>query len=341
VIGDRAWYQRIMRAALATMCVVSLWIVSAGCGDKEPATTNPTSSPSTADSEGDEDSEAAGSSGPGESETGSPTTSGGSQGTTDGATTEAATSQGATSDVTGMVETTGGFIVPPDGGDGGDECDNWAQDCPRGEKCAAFADNGGNAWNATKCVLVPEDADQPGDKCTVEGSAVSGLDSCDLGAMCWDVDPNTQEGVCVGLCTGSPDAPVCDSEFSCFVSNEGILNLCLPICDPLAQDCPGDDLCIPNPQGQNAFSCVLDASGDEGQAFDPCEFINACDPGLFCANPANATECSPDAIGCCLPFCDLEMPAPCPGANQECLAWFEMGTAPPGLEAVGFCGLPG
>ena len=331
-----------MRVSLAMMSAACLLVVSAGCGDKEPSTTNPTTNPSnpSSDSEGEEDSEAAGSSG-GQSETGNPTTTGiGSMGDTEG-TTGAATSMGATSDATGMVDTTGGFIVPPDGGDGGDECDNWAQDCPDGEKCAAWANNGGNAWNATKCVAVVEDADQPGDACTVEGSAVSGLDSCDLGAMCWDVDPNTMQGTCVALCTGSPDAPVCDSEFSCFVSNEGILNLCLPICDPLAQDCPGDDLCIPNPQGQTAFSCVLDASGDEGQAFDPCEFINACDPGLFCANPVNAGECDAQAIGCCLPFCDLAMPAPCPGANQECLAWFEMGTAPPGLETVGFCGIPG
>ncbi len=28
------------------------------------------------------------------------------------------------------------------------QCDNWAQDCPRGQKCAAYAPNG-SAWNAS------------------------------------------------------------------------------------------------------------------------------------------------------------------------------------------------
>ncbi|MBL9102209.1 MAG: ribulose phosphate epimerase [Myxococcales bacterium] len=318
-----------MRAPLLTICVVSvLW----ACGDDKPASTNQTTNAANGEGSGD--------SGAGNSDTGvDPTTGvGGSAPGSEGGTTAGST--GGATEVGGSSSGGGTFIVMSDGGAGTKECDNWAQDCPEGQKCMPYADNGSNAWNATKCVDVPANPGQPGDECNVEGSAVSGLDSCDKGVMCWDVDPNTQMGVCVGLCTGSVEAPVCDSDHTCFVSNDGVLNLCLDLCDPLAQDCAGDDLCIPNPQGQGEFTCVLDASGEEGQAFDPCEYINACDKGLFCANPALGGECDPAAIGCCLPFCDLSAMVVCPGAGQECTAWFEAGTAPPGYEQVGFCGVP-
>ncbi len=226
-----------------------------------------------------------------------------------------------------------GFLCPEDVKDGG-ECDPWAQDCPAGQKCSAFADDGSTAWNSTKCVDVIGDPDLPGDACTVEGSGVSGIDSCDVGVMCWDVDPNTNQGVCVALCTGTAEAAVCEAGFSCAIAND-VLNLCLPDCDPLAQDCPGDDLCLPS---DDHFLCVLDAGGEEGQAFDPCEFGNVCDKGLYCFDTEYASECDPSADGCCLPFCDLSAPE-CPGVGQECQAWFP-GAAPPGLENVGFCGLP-
>lgn len=226
------------------------------------------------------------------------------------------------------------FVCPLDMGPGG-ECDQWAQDCPVGEKCSAYADNGGSAWNNTKCVAVYEDADQPGDDCTVEGSGVSGIDSCDKGSMCWSVDPSTNKGVCVDLCDGNAEAPICESGHSCAIANK-VLNLCLPFCDPLAQDCPNAELCIPSGQG---FVCVFDASGEEGQVFDPCEFGNVCDQGLYCLPPSYAAECDAAAGGCCLPFCDVKAPD-CTGAGQMCLPWFDEGTAPPGYENVGICGIP-
>lgn len=268
----------------------------------------------------------------GQSETGDGTTT--AQTTTaEQPTTSGAGTAGETADPTG-------FIVTPDGGGGGVECDNWAQDCPADQKCMPWADNGGTAWNATKCVPIDRSKGQPGDECTTMGGAVSGFDTCDLGVMCWDVKPDTMIGTCVEMCGGSQDAPECTGETSCFVSNDGVLNLCLPRCDPLTQDCANDNLCIPNPNNQDQFACVLDASGDNGKAFDACEFVNACDKGFLCAVPANATECDPQAIGCCLPFCDTEEMVMCPGAMQECIAWYEEGAAPPGLESVGFCGIP-
>jgi hypothetical protein len=214
------------------------------------------------------------------------------------------------------------------------ECDQWAQDCPEGQKCSAYADDGSNAWNNTKCVEVANNPGQPGDACSVEGNGVSGVDSCAEGAMCWDVGAENT-GVCVALCEGTPEAPQCESGFSCAIANT-VLNLCLADCDPLTQDCPGDDLCVGN---GDHFICVLDASGEEGQAFDPCEYGNACDPGLLCLDPTAATECDPAAGGCCSPFCDTSAPS-CPGVGQTCQPYFEMGTAPPGYELVGVCSLP-
>jgi hypothetical protein len=260
--------------------------------------------------------------------TDAPATTGSAPGTTTGAAPDSSGGpEGPTTDECA-------FICVFDVGDTG-ECDPWAQDCPEGEKCSAYANDGGTAWNDTKCVGVAANPGQPGDACSVEGSGVSGIDSCDVGAMCWDVDAEN-EGVCVALCTGSPEAPVCDGGFGCAVAND-VLNLCLSLCDPLAQDCPGDDLCVAN---GDQFLCVLDASGDAGQAFDPCEFANACDAGLLCVDPGASSECDVSAGGCCSPLCDLDAPS-CPGADQQCLPWFEEGSAPPGFEQVGICAVPG
>ena len=44
----------------------------------------------------------------------------------------------------------GAFIQEPDGGGTDIECDLWGQDCPDGEKCMPWANDGGSSWNATK-----------------------------------------------------------------------------------------------------------------------------------------------------------------------------------------------
>lgn len=219
------------------------------------------------------------------------------------------------------------------------ECNPFTQDCKRGEKCAPYADDGGGSWNNDKCVPVDPDPDQPGESCIVHEPNNSGLDSCDVGAVCWHVDTRTLTGTCTPLCTGNADMGICPDDLLCAVYNEGTLPLCLPACDPLQQDCPAGDLCIGHPNGE-AFLCVLDASGDEGQVFDPCDYLNSCDPGLLCNDATAASECDPGEQGCCLPFCDLTLPLDCPGAMQTCQPYFEMGTAPDGYENVGYCALP-
>jgi len=229
------------------------------------------------------------------------------------------------------------FIIKPDGGGSGTiECDVFRQDCRPGQKCAAWADDGATAWNATKCVEVTGDG-APGEPCTAIGGGVSGMDDCAFGAMCWDVD-QSNHGTCIALCTGAPEAPQCLPGFHCPLVSEGVLNLCFADCDPLLQDCPADDLCIPGP---DYFTCTFDASGDLGKTNDPCEFANACDPGLMCLDTAAASSaCQPGSTGCCQPFCKFPN-SPCPNPDQQCIPFFDpMQPIPPGYESVGICAIP-
>jgi hypothetical protein len=234
-----------------------------------------------------------------------------------------------------------GFITDPDGNSVSIECSVWDQDCPEGEKCMPWANDGGNSWNATRCSPVDPDPGQPGDPCTVEGSGVSGVDDCDVATMCWGVDPETNMGTCVAFCMGSENNPVCDDPTTaCSIANEGTLILCLPTCDPLLQNCMDGEGCWGI---DDDFVCAPDAGGEMGAYGDPCEFLNVCDPGLFCANPDVVPGCA--SAGCCSEFCDMSDPmagANCAGAagGQMCIPWFEKGQAPPGYEDVGACAIP-
>ncbi len=238
-------------------------------------------------------------------------------------------------DSTGADDVT--FIQDPDGGGNMNQCDVWAQDCPEGEKCMPWAADGGSSWNATKCTPVNDNPDQPGDECTVEGSGVSGVDSCEVASMCWDVDGETNTGTCVPFCEGSEESPICsDPSEACSITNDGTLILCLPTCDPLLQDCQEGQACYPEPAG---FICSPDASGEMGVYGDPCEFLNVCDPGFWCANADTVPGCV-GAIGCCASYCDITEPDPFCEDGTECVAWHEEGTAPPGEEDIGVCIVP-
>lgn len=218
------------------------------------------------------------------------------------------------------------------------DCDVWQQNCPRGQKCSPYSTDGDLFVDSSRCVPILPDPGQPGQPCTVEGSAATGIDTCDLGVVCWDVDADTLSGTCVAMCEGSADEPSCDDPTTaCASGSDGVLHICLPACDPLAPDCAADELCVAL---DGKFTCLPDASGDEGQVFDPCEFVNVCEPGLACAASTAASECDQGAAGCCLPYCDLDLPPNCPGAMQQCLPWYAPGEAPAGHEDLGFCAVP-
>jgi hypothetical protein len=270
------------------------------------------------------------------SQSGSVTSAPGSA--TDGGSDSAPTT--ATSTTTGPDSTgnpwTCGFLECMDMPTDLEDCDQWAQDCPEGQKCAAVSTDGGGALNGWRCVDVIG-TDEPGQPCTADDIA-SGVDSCIKGAMCWGVDMEG-DGTCVALCTGTPDAAVCENKGMC--SSSEPLSLCLPSCDLLLQDCPAPaDACYPFNDGA---ACVPDASGDEGQANDPCEFINVCEPGLMCAEPAVVGMGCPDgSFGCCTPFCKFPDGA-CPNPDQQCVQYFDpMQLRPndPWLD-IGYCGVPG
>lgn len=196
-----------------------------------------------------------------------------------------------------------------------------------------WANDGGNSWNALRCVPVVSDPDGVGEACTVEGSGVSGIDSCDAHSMCFRVDENL-EGECYPQCVGSENNPQCNQpDYSCSIGGEGVLTLCFPTCNPLLGDCEPGESCVPL---DTSFTCAPDASGpDAGAAGDPCEFLNACNPGLLCFNTAAVGTCPPGSAGCCTPVCDVAADD-CPNP-QSCTPWFEPGTAPFGQEDVGVC----
>lgn len=301
------------------------------CGPKSPMT--PTAS-DTAASEGSSGTAT------GDGTTTAPaTTSTTSPTTTIDPSTGAVTSSGSDSDATATFIAPSDFSCAAVDGQRCVRCDTWTQDCPPSDKCSPWSSDGDDVWDSHTCAPLHPDPDHAGDPCTVEGSPFLGKDSCDLESMCWAVDPETLQGTCVPFCDGAPDDPACPPGTDCLIAFDGTLNLCLPACNPLLQDCADDQLCISAHLGDPAFVCFPQRPGP-GQLHAPCDRLDACAPGLACLDPALALECDPQAaIGCCLPFCDTTMPD-CPGAMQQCQSWFEGDPPPPGLESVGFCGIP-
>jgi hypothetical protein len=306
---------------MTTRTFVSMWMTAGlfaiGCSGKSPATDD------ALDSEGDPGETLASATEPLPGETGDE-------------------GIGESGDETGADDGGSGAVFIVQDVPGGTQCNVWTQDCEEGLKCMPHATSG-SSWNATMCTPLHPNAKQPGDECTVEGNGVSGIDDCELGSMCWNVDPETNMGTCVAFCVGSEHSNSCDDPGTkCSIYNGGVLILCLPVCDPLLQNCADGQGCYSSDSG---FVCIPDASGPEGGAYgDPCEFVNVCDPGLFCAAAEAVPNCQ-GSSGCCSEYCDLGQPdagSGCSGVSggQECVPWFEGGQAPPGYEDVGACAIP-
>lgn len=223
-------------------------------------------------------------------------------------------------------------------------CSVWVQDCDDGHKCAPYATTQVADWDMGRCVSEDAAPGQLGDPCTVDENA-SGEDTCDQSTVCFHVSPDTNEGVCTSLCTGSPNAPLCDDPTTaCVNAHDDNLPLCLEVCDPLTQSCSSSEqVCAPAADGSARFTCVLDTADGAGVYGTPCSSDVACNPGLFCGEQNTVPGCT-NPNGCCSEFCDLDASFPsgaCTGiANgQTCQPWFESGNAPPGYENVGFCGI--
>jgi hypothetical protein len=240
--------------------------------------------------------------------------------------------------------TSSSFLISPEGAIclvSGDEhwhcwqCEIFAQDCAAGSKCMPWAHDGGNAWSSTRCSPVAENPGQLGDVCTAEGSGVSGIDDCDIGLMCWNVEPETNVGTCVAMCTGDQANLMCPEGDSCMMANDGVLFVCLPPCDPLMIGaCPEGQTCT----AVNEDPVCIPSVGVEVR---PCGGA-VCDPDQTCQDGEVLEACM--ASGCCTPWCDLTEAAPNAACAAEpahsCQPYYEPGAAPTGLERLGVCRLP-
>jgi len=203
------------------------------------------------------------------------------------------------------------------------ECDQFGQDCRDGAKCVPWANDGGDAWNASKCVEVERAPAAVGEPCVVVDSPVSGLDDCDFGAICFDVDPLTLEGVCVAMCTGSENAPQCPEGLACTLAFDEQLNVCLPTCDPLAPSCAADEVCANTADDANGgeFLCHPMPPFEPQPYGAPCLDLQLCDAGLMCVGAELVPGCVDE--DCCSLLGDLAAPPVCPDPMQECLPVFE------------------
>lgn len=242
---------------------------------------------------------------------------------------------------------TGGASVLPSGNNPIDDandaaCNPFAQDCPAGQKCMPYSQDGDQTWNALRCSPVAPDPKSLGDDCSVVENAVSGEDDCGVGLMCWNVAQGQTQGVCAELCSGSQGSPRCGADTVCAIYNDAKLPICLATCNPLAQTCSVGMTCIPQ-GGGSRFVCAFDASNGGGQFADPCLAFNKCAPGLYCAPAAVVPGCS-TTDSCCTEFCDLSEANPsatCSGAalGQLCVPWAGEEQLP-GLESLGTCAVP-
>ncbi|MCA9648288.1 MAG: hypothetical protein H6712_17385 [Myxococcales bacterium] len=283
-----------------------------------------------------------GTSSPGTSSSGDSGTTGDGSGTDTGDSGDSGTTTGGVELCEVMLPPPGMCTNPGDGfpGTANLVCDPIAQTgCAAGEKCMPWANDGGTSWNATRCSPLNPMPNQVGDPCTVEGSGVSGIDDCDAGMMCWDVDPMTNMGTCIELCGCSYDSPSCQTpNQTCSISNNAALTICTDVCNPLdPMACDAGQGCYPVGE---LFQCAPDASGAGGAEGDPCAFINVCDPGLVCLAAAAVPGCA-GGVGCCASTCSIDDPAPgCP-VGSSCVAWYEGGAAPDMcLGTVGVCAAP-
>jgi hypothetical protein len=152
--------------------------------------------------------------------------------------------------------------------------------------------------------------------------------------MCWGVDPDTLMGTCIAFCAGSEANPICEQAcHACVIGGESVVIPCLPECDPLMPAC-GQGSCVP---WGGTYICVPDASERGGAPGDPCDFLNDCDAGSFCASPG----CR-GGSGCCAAFCDPLAADPCPGMpdDVECVPLDDGGGSKCTGGPVGGCLVP-
>ncbi len=235
----------------------------------------------------------------------------------------------------------GGFEDDLDSGDATppdllqSECDpRRASDCEDGSKCTHVVDP--ELGPSNRCVPLLGDA-LAGEPCEQIGES----DDCADHHLCWATDIEGL-GVCVAFCSSTLTCE--DALDTCSVSNQDLLSLCLPKCDPIAQDCAPDWGCYPD--DYQRWACDRDRSGDIGAHGDACACLNCCDPGLVCLPGAlvDAESCGPEgAAGCCAQLCELQDGVPvdesCPTELESCRQFHDANASLMGYAHIGICRL--
>ncbi|MBC8072266.1 MAG: hypothetical protein IAG13_28350 [Deltaproteobacteria bacterium] len=146
-------------------------------------------------------------------------------------------------------------------------------------------------------------------------------------------------GRCERLCTGTAQDPACPEGYFC-AQGWGLNDVvCVPDCDPLAQDCPSATDACNLMSGQ--WGCYPRDSTTKGDARWPCSFPNDCAPFFACVREEDFAGCSNSHGACCAPICDLEDPdadsvCAAAGLGLSCKPWPPEGE-PAGYDHVGAC----
>lgn len=225
-------------------------------------------------------------------------------------------------------------------------CDVFDQDCGVGKKCLpaqvshiAVVLEDDNPWCAP---LAPARVGFA-ETCSVDFSAhqdtATSYDDCDEGLLCWGVGDDGI-GHCDQLCTGSAQAPMCPDGYFCAMGNGLNGVVCVPHCDPLAQDCPyPTDGCVLLGDEWGCYPRDVDSIGTSGR---PCSFPNDCAPSFACVDESDFSGCSNSFGGCCARLCDqsdavADTTCAPDGPDFSCGTWLAEGDAPGGHDGLGIC----
>jgi len=206
----------------------------------------------------------------------------------------------------------------------GEPCDYVLQDCASGLKCVRI-DPDGDFKDETVCVPVDPDPRGSGEPCMLDEQ--TGVDDCSQTAFC-ATPPLGGAGYCTDFCLPRYDAWACDDPTKICVgsASQGEYG-CFAMCDPLVDDCPPSQRCMPS---WDSFACVPLAPEGDATTGAPCYGpIEGCPAGHDCYQCAQGHTCidgldygpgcALDELGgCCTEYCDLAQGA-CSNPLHECL----------------------
>ncbi|MEM6296195.1 MAG: hypothetical protein AAGA54_33290 [Myxococcota bacterium] len=190
-----------------------------------------------------------------------------------------------------------GFTCPPPGGGPQGGCDIFGDDCPDGERCMPWANDGGELWNATRCSPRADEPAGPDEACAFEFSPASGFDTCDDGLWCRPRTLATLEddvGECVALCNGGSNQ--CAAGELCVPQGRAPVGRCSAPCDPFdIASCAETEGCWPVGP---SFGCAIRLGGGP-QGEGRCQLDAQCGSGSLCTADGNcAAYCNLDAPNC-------------------------------------------